>query len=303
MSDFKSSDRIRRAKHEKNYTVILNTTIQDSRLSWKARGLHHYILSLPDSWEICIAHLTEQSLVDGETTIKSALKELEIFGYLSKVRLKDDRGRFSKCIWDIYETPQVDFQLVDKSPKRKASKSSPQVDKPQVEKPQVDKPQVDKPQVDKPQVENHGLLNTYIQSTDLPSNDQQSTDKKNKSKLFVSDENLALFMPFIIVWNEFSPKHWEKYQKPNAAIVEKLKTFTKKYKSESLEIFQQGLQFLSADSFYNSAKINWTLRQYLTNEKPFNHACDYREKYQNQSPDQNRAAEFERLMNLTRTQP
>ena len=137
MSDFKSSDRIRRAKHEKNYTVILNSTIQDSRLSWKARGLHHYILSLPDDWSICIAHLTEQSLPDGEATVKSALKELEALGYLSKVRLKDDRGRFSKCVWDIYETPQVDFRLVDKSPKRKASKPSPQVDFPQVDKPQV----------------------------------------------------------------------------------------------------------------------------------------------------------------------
>ena len=166
MSNFKSSDRIRRAKHEKNYTVILNSTIQDSRLSWKARGLHHYILSLPDDWSICIAHLTEQSLPDGEASVKSALKELEAQGYLSKVRLKDDRGRFSKVVWDIYETPQVDFQLMEKSPKRKASKQSPQVDFPQ-----VDKPQVDKPQVDKPQVENRGLI-----STDIPSNkDQPST--------------------------------------------------------------------------------------------------------------------------------
>jgi hypothetical protein len=171
MSDFKSSDRIRRAKHEKNYTVILNSTIQDSRLSWKSRGLHHYILSLPDDWSICIAHLTEQSLPDGEATVKSALKELETLGYLSKVRLKDDRGRFSKCVWDIYETPQVDFQLVDKRTKRKSSKTSPQVDYPQVDKPQVDKPQVDKPQVDKPQVENHRLISTYIQST----KNQQST--------------------------------------------------------------------------------------------------------------------------------
>ena len=63
--NFKSSDRIRRAKHEKNYTVILNSTIQDGRLSWKARGLHHYILSLPDDWDICIAHRSEQSINDG----------------------------------------------------------------------------------------------------------------------------------------------------------------------------------------------------------------------------------------------
>ena len=289
--DFKSSDRIRRAKHEKNYTVIINSTIQDSRLSWKTRGLHHYILSLPDDWSICIAHLTEQSDLDGEATVKSALKELEIFGYLSKVRLKDDRGRFSKVVWDIYETPQVDFQLVDKPAKRKASRKSPQ----------VDFPQVDEPQVDEPQVDNHGLINTYIQSTYLPSNDQQSTDQKSKSRFFVSNEDLELFMPFITVWNEFSPKHWDKYEKLNAAIVKSLKSFTKKYKSESLEIFQQGLQFLSADNFYGSPRVNWTLRQYLTNNKPFDYACDYREKRLSRSPKKSsadRAAEVERLMKV-----
>ena len=162
MSKFKPSDRIRRAKHEKNYTVILNSTIQDSSLSWKARGLHHYVLSLPDDWSICIAHLTEQSLSDGEATVKSALKELEAQGYLSKVRLKDDRGRFSKVVWDIYETPQVDF-------------------------PQVDKPQVDKPQVDKPQVENRGLI-----STNKPSNkNQQSTYVQNRANENFENQDLT----------------------------------------------------------------------------------------------------------------
>jgi hypothetical protein len=169
MSEFKSSDRIRRAKHEKNYTIILNSTIQDSRLSWKARGLHHYILSLPDDWHICVAHLAEQSEPDGEAIIKSALKELEVNGYITKTRLKDERGRFLKCVWDIYESPQVDFPQVDK----------PQVDKPQVDKPQVDKPQVDKPQVDKPQVENHALISTNKQSTYLPSTEQTSTEEEN----------------------------------------------------------------------------------------------------------------------------
>ena len=174
MSEFKSSDRIRRAKHEKNYTTILNATIQDSRLSWKARGLHHYILSLPNDWHICVAHLAEQSEPDGEAIVKSALKELEVNGYITKTRLKDDRGRFLKCVWDIYESPQVDFQPTVKIAKRKASKQSPQVDFPQ-----VDKPQVDKPQVDKPQVENRGLISTNKQSTYLPSTEETKTEEEN----------------------------------------------------------------------------------------------------------------------------
>lgn len=190
MADFKSSDRIRRAKHEKNYTVILNSTIQDSRLSWKARGLHHYILSLPDDWDICIAHLSEQSEPDGEAIVKSALKELEAYGYLTKTRLKDKRGRFLKCVWDIYESPQVDFPLVDKPRKRKASKRSPQVDFPQVDEPQVDKPSMDSPQEDEPQVGNQSLISTYIQSTELKQNTySQKSAYKNFEKRFSGKVN------------------------------------------------------------------------------------------------------------------
>ena len=66
-----------------NCTVILNSAIQDGRLSWTARGLHHYILSLPDDSDICVAHLFEQSLADDQASLNSALKELKDFGYLT----------------------------------------------------------------------------------------------------------------------------------------------------------------------------------------------------------------------------
>ena len=302
MSKFKSSDRIRRAKHEKNYTVILNATIQDSRLSWKARGLHHYILSLPDDWDICIAHLSEQSLNDGMAIVKSALKELETFGYLSKVRLKDDRGRFLKCVWDIYETPQVD-----------------------------------KPQVDKPQVGNQPLTSNDQPSTNLLSTEETSKERENTNKegyifpptanfpepcqptketliagmakeetpisptLLASlpPENICLaiaetvkpkrrtvelddqenFRPFLIVWNQTVPSHWERYERLTVEMVNELKKFTKGKKAGTLEIFEEGLLEVSGDPFLGSTKCEgWRFCSYFTNNKPRKYSGYYREK-------------------------
>ena len=102
--------------------------------------------------------------------------------------------------------------------------------------------------------------------------------KKSRSKKFVDPADLDLFEPFRIVWNENGVAHWIKYFDFDAAIVEDLKKFTKKYKSESLEIFRQGLQFLSADRFYGGQKVKWTLCQYLTNEKPFKFSCEYEQR-------------------------
>lgn len=326
MSKFKSSDRIRRAKHEKNYTVILNATIQDSRLSWKARGLHHYILSLPDDWDICIAHLSEQSINDGMAIVKSALKELETFGYLSKVRLKDERGRFLKCVWNIYETPQVDFQLMDET----------DMDKPSQESPQVDFPQVDKPQVDKPQVENQPLLSNDLPSTNLPSNKEENTreegiyapivkpeilvepaqqvlidvlveeekettpptpsplstenvglviaDPTTKVRRTVQQEDQELFMPFLEIWNRSAPRHWDRYESLNVSMIDDLKKFVKAHKKESLQIFEEGLLELSADSFIGSTKCDkWRFSSYFTKGKPKKYSGYYRDKQQARS--------------------
>jgi hypothetical protein len=323
VSKFKSSDRIRRAKHEKNYTVILNATIQDSRLSWKARGLHHYILSLPDDWDICIAHLSEQSLNDGIAIVKSALKELETFGYLSKVRLKDERGRFLKCVWDIYETPQVDFQLMDKTSANRASQESPQVDFPQVDKPQVDKPQVDKPQVGNQSLisnketsteeENTRGENVYApiaeiliepiqpvqqtliadmaeeKETPIPPTPLASLPPENSElaiaetvkpkRRTVESDDLEAYLPFLLVWNQTAPSHWDRYERLTVEMVDELKKFTKGKKAGTLEIFEEGLLEVARDPFLGSTKCEgWRFCSYFTNNKPRKYSGYYREK-------------------------
>ena len=75
-----------RQKREKNYSVVNNQILEDTRMSFKARGLLIYMLSKPDDWQVYSEELVQHSDKDGISAIKSALNELEACGYLKRVQ-------------------------------------------------------------------------------------------------------------------------------------------------------------------------------------------------------------------------
>ncbi|MDQ0190647.1 hypothetical protein JI721_03080 [Alicyclobacillus cycloheptanicus] len=89
---------------ENPYAQIARATLQDTRLSWKSRGLLAYLLSLPTDWEISFAHLVKQA-PDGKTSLQTAIKELQTYGYLEKKSIRDKRGRITKWENIIREVP------------------------------------------------------------------------------------------------------------------------------------------------------------------------------------------------------
>lgn len=91
-----------RIEKNKNYTTIANYLFKDKELSLKAKGLLSLMLSLPEDWDYTIEGLTKLSK-DGRDSVSSALKELEEHGYLSRYRLKDDKGRLGDSCYTIYE--------------------------------------------------------------------------------------------------------------------------------------------------------------------------------------------------------
>ncbi|MCC5644817.1 helix-turn-helix domain-containing protein [Nostoc sp. CHAB 5824] len=96
-----------RVSHQKNYTCITNVAIRDKRLSLKARGLHHLLLSYPDGWKVKIEHLVSESDKDGRTAIASALHELEKCGYLIRHQTRDPKtGRLGEWETIIREYPE-----------------------------------------------------------------------------------------------------------------------------------------------------------------------------------------------------
>lgn len=102
---------IRHSK-ERDYTVLDNTFLKDKNLSWKAKGLFAYILSLPEDWKIYMSDLQNRA-TDGETSLRSAIKELTERGYIKQTRLKDDKGRWASYAYVIIEKPHVENLNVD----------------------------------------------------------------------------------------------------------------------------------------------------------------------------------------------
>ena len=97
---------------QRDYTVMNNTFLRDDKLSWKAKGLFAYILSLPEDWKIYLSELQTHA-TDGETSLRSAIKELTDNGYIVQKRLKDDKGRWASYVYQIIENPFVENLNVD----------------------------------------------------------------------------------------------------------------------------------------------------------------------------------------------
>lgn len=98
-----------RVEKTKNYTVMSNYHFKEKEMSLKAKGLLSLMLSLPDNWDYSIAGLVA-ICKENETAIKSALKELQQFGYVKVDKImpdKTDSGRI-EYIYNIYEQPKQD---------------------------------------------------------------------------------------------------------------------------------------------------------------------------------------------------
>lgn len=118
-----------RAKREKNFSVFDNNLLRDSNISFRARGLLTYMLSLPDDWKFYVSELAQHSDREKETAIRSAIDELEKAGYMKRVQKRGENGKFGAVDWYVYDEPQF----------------SPNGDLPHAVKPNAVKPNADEP--------------------------------------------------------------------------------------------------------------------------------------------------------------
>lgn len=97
-------------RHEREFVTIERATVQDKSLSWEARGLLVYLLSLPSDWDIRVSHLQTEGAA-GRDALRRMLRELQKFGYASGVgRESQDRGkrgRFGQTEVRVYESPKL----------------------------------------------------------------------------------------------------------------------------------------------------------------------------------------------------
>ncbi|MDR5045964.1 DnaD domain protein [Bacillus thuringiensis] len=148
-----------RVKKDNNYSVINNTGLKDKRLSWKAKGILAYILTLPDDWVFYREELSQHAK-DGINSLRAGMQELKEYGYIRRFPVRDEKNKIVRWETIIYEIPVDDY-------------------------PPVENPPAGKPVAGNLPVENQKLLNTNIQSKKELNTDIQNINHRhdNKQKL------------------------------------------------------------------------------------------------------------------------
>lgn len=217
-----------------NYTVMSNHHLRNKDLSLKAKGLMSYMLSCSNGTTFSIRQLMEASK-DGEASVCTALNELKEHKYLKHYAKKDDKGRISEWIYDLYELPFEDKDT-DVVFEEKEDKS---------------------PELDFPDAENPDKVNTdYNVNTIKKENIKKETDEvscdpnlerakdiaKKEMESMKSDED-----SFIEVWNLYNKKEgkqqarkaWMKLSnKDKEAVKQKLSDWLSNYISRHGKQYQ-----------------------------------------------------------------
>lgn len=97
-----------RINKTEDYSLISNKFLKERRMSLKAKGLLAVMLALPEKWVYSIDGLVA-ICKEEESAVKSALKELKQFGYLTvdKKMPNETRSGRIEYIYNIYEQPQA----------------------------------------------------------------------------------------------------------------------------------------------------------------------------------------------------
>lgn len=102
-------------RKDRGFTILDNALVQNSILSFGARGLAEYLLSLPPGTRVDIRSLAADN-PEGRTAIAGYMNELEQQRYLVRTRTQGERGRFVTTT-TIYEEPQHPATLPATLPK------------------------------------------------------------------------------------------------------------------------------------------------------------------------------------------
>ena len=98
-----------RVERSQNYTVMSNYHLRDKTISFKAKGLLSLMLSLPEDWDYTLAGLTRISL-EGKDAIRAAVVELEKAGYVTRSRVRNEKGHLQGTEYVIRERPVFSAQ-------------------------------------------------------------------------------------------------------------------------------------------------------------------------------------------------
>ena len=157
-----------RVQKKDNYVVLDKGFLNDNRLSWRAKGLLAYMLSLPNDWLFSISDLAIRSKCGRDTTA-NIIKELTNAGYIHKEQGRTNIGKFGKMDLLLFEAPQA----------------APFTENQVTESPLTENPLMENPLTENPLTENPSLLISKSLNNNLLNNNN------NEDRSHLSTENLS----------------------------------------------------------------------------------------------------------------
>ncbi|MBW9219378.1 hypothetical protein CI793_09430 [Anoxybacillus ayderensis] len=157
-----------RVEKKENYVVLDKGFLNDKRLSWQAKGLLAYMLSMPNDWVFRIDDLKNRS-TNGRDSTKSIIKELQEYGYIIKEQTRQ-QGKFSNNQYIVLERPNS---------------------------PLTEKPSTENPLTEKPSTENPPLLNNKELNNNLLSNKENNVVAVVRNAHQFYQENFGVESPFV----------------------------------------------------------------------------------------------------------
>jgi hypothetical protein len=97
-------------KKENNFLILDKECLNNSKLSWAAKGLHAYLMGMASGWKVQVKHLQNQAS-NGRDAVRNYLSELEESGYIVKEWIRDAvTGKFTNLEYVVHETSQKETE-------------------------------------------------------------------------------------------------------------------------------------------------------------------------------------------------
>ena len=152
-----------RIEKTRDYTVMANHHLRNTKLSLKAKGLLSLMLSLPEDWDYTTKGLAK-ICKDGVDSICSTVNELEEHGYVIRERIRNAKGQLTDIQYTILEQPKP---------------PQPGQGKPKQENPVLDSPVLGTPKQEETEQGNPAQLNTKKSSNQGLNTDLSNTEVSN----------------------------------------------------------------------------------------------------------------------------
>jgi len=95
-----------RTPRANQFLQVANEVARDRRLSYRARGVLVFLLSLPDGYALDSDSIADHTPKEGRDAVRAAMRELVSAGYLHRERSQNGKGQWTTRLW-ITDTPTV----------------------------------------------------------------------------------------------------------------------------------------------------------------------------------------------------